>query len=196
MQLNVVLVSSEHTLPFKLSNKRFGFNALDLGGRVVYAGEVPPGEMYRLLTRQWHVPRSLAIALISTYGGHINDTINALLALQNGVKGEKVGAVPIRLNSQLSSAVLRCLIWRGSCSADQERMREVLKQLAETGFSPLVDDSDPVAEVLTATGVAGLVRIESPLIVGLDPVVWCDNTAVYGLVPAKQSMRLVIAQHL
>jgi hypothetical protein len=51
-------------------------------------------------------------------------------------------------------------------------------------------------EVLSSNGVAGLVCAASPLIVGLDPTVWDRCDADFGLVPSKQSMRLVIAEHL
>jgi hypothetical protein len=56
--------------------------------------------------------------------------------------------------------------------------------------------ADPIVEVLSSNGVAGLVCAASPLIVGLDPTVWDRCDADFGLVPSKQSMRLVIAEHL
>jgi hypothetical protein len=191
----VILVSSEHTFPFKLNDRKFGFNVLDLSRQVVYAGEVPPGEMYHLLTKRWSVPHDVAIALISTFGGHILDTIEALRDLSHGVKNGN-GPVAIRLDPQMSSAVRRCLKWEGSGPDDQPRMRAALRALAETGFFPLDDDADPVAEVLCSNGVAGLVCASSPLIVGLDPEVWSDDDIEYGLVPCKQSMRLAIARFL
>jgi hypothetical protein len=51
-------------------------------------------------------------------------------------------------------------------------------------------------EGLSSNGVAGLVCAASPLIGGLDPAVWDRCDADCGLVPSKQSMRLVIAEHL
>jgi hypothetical protein len=75
-------------------------------------------------------------------------------------------------------------------------MRTALRALADIGFSPLDRDSDPIVEVLSANGVAGPVYATSPLILGLDPAVWSQCKTKYGLVPSKQSMRLVIAEHL
>ena len=190
----MVLVSSEHTYPYRLTSGDVGFNMLDLGSMVLYAGEVPPAEMYRLLTERWLVPHNLAVSLMSTYGGHIHDTILALKALANGAKSGRV--VEIRLDAQLGSAVMRCLNWKGEGQEDRDRMRAILRDLAIQGFSQLVDDNDPVAEQLIRCGVAGMVTVQSPLVVGLDRSLWDRKGSDFGLVPLKQSMRLAIARFI
>jgi hypothetical protein len=155
--------------------------------------------MYTLLVDRLGASHSLAVALIATYGGHIRDTVDALVSLELG-KRDSTGSIAIKLNPMLTSAVNQCLEWTGSspstAPADRKRMRLVLRQLAETGFAHLRSDSDPVAEVVASSGVGGLVSSASPLIVGLDPAVWTEAHTIYGLVPSKQSMRLVIAEAL
>jgi hypothetical protein len=53
---------------------------------------------------------------MSTFGGHVLDTIEALQRLSYGVE-HREGAVPIYLNCQLSSSVQRCLAWEGKGKA-------------------------------------------------------------------------------
>jgi hypothetical protein len=46
--------------------------------KFLFAGEVPPNEMYKLLTQEWDLSEKLSLAIISLYGGHIWDIYQAL----------------------------------------------------------------------------------------------------------------------
>jgi hypothetical protein len=74
-------------------------------------------------------------------------------------------------------------------------MRETLRQLAVTGFALLEDIDDPVAKVISVNNVGGVVK-KSGIVVGLNRQVWQKTKFEYGIVPSKQSMRLVIAKML
>ena len=75
------------------------------------------------------------------------------------------------------------------------KMRDTLRQLAITGFVPLKSIEDPVAEVISAKNVGGVVQ-KSAEVIGLRPEVWQETKFKNGIVPATQSMRLVIAEML
>ena len=72
-KLNVILVSSEHSYPFRLGDKRLRFKLENLNGHI-FSGELPPKDMYELLTTRWSIKHDLALHLLSIYGGHIYDT--------------------------------------------------------------------------------------------------------------------------
>ena len=71
------MVSSEHSFPFRLTNPRLNFNIFDFTD-YIFAGEVSPNEMFRLLTNEWKIESDFAIALVDVYGGHIWDVYQAL----------------------------------------------------------------------------------------------------------------------
>lgn len=187
-QLNVILVSSEHAFPFKLVDQKLGFN-IDNFGRFIFAGEVSPKDMYRLLTSEWGVDDSLATTLIDLYGGHVWDVYQALQRLLRDKKNFWA------LESHLSSKVIKCLNWKGNQDGDREKMVDALRQLAVKGFCPIQDIDDPIANVISANNVGGVV-MKSSVIIGLPRDVWEDTNCQHGIVPAKQSMRLAIAQQL
>ena len=98
-------------------------------------------------------------------------------------------------DSNLSDNVLRCLEWKFEDDADKKRMRDSLRQLAETGFVPLMKINDPVAKVISLNNVGRVVK-KSGIVVGLRTEVWEQTKFENGIVPSKQSMRLVIAERL
>ena len=183
LQLNVVMVSSEHAFPYRLGDPRLGFNVGDIT-RFIFAGEVPPNKMYELLTIRWGIQHNLAIALIDHYGGHIYDI---LLKLQE-LKLKKEDIIPNF--SDQSSNVFECLQFDG----DKPRMRELLSQIAEKGFAPLRNIEDREAEIISKYNVGGLVRKDLSDVIGLPDAMWGEYE--YGLIPYKQSIRLVIAKQL
>lgn len=75
---------------------------------------------------------------------------------------------------------------------DEKRMRELLTQIAEKGFAPVSHFNDPEAAVIGQHNVCGLVHINE--VIGLPHHVRRENSQ--GLVPNKQSIRLVIAKVL
>lgn len=68
----------------------------------------------------------------------------------------------------------------------------LLTQIAESGFAPISDKEDPVAEVINKYNVGGLVQKKQSTVIGLPPDAWGEYTL--GLVPSAQSIRLVIAK--
>ena len=64
----------------------------------------------------------------------------------------------------LTSQVKKCLKWKGNQEGDHELMVEALRQLAVTGFIPIDDYDDPIASVISANSVGGVVMEGSPII--------------------------------
>ena len=187
-QLNVILVSSEHAFPFKLLDQKLDFS-IDNFNSFIFVGEISPKDMYQLLTSGWGVEDTLAVTLIDHYGGHIWDIYLALVRLYEEKKNFWV------LDSSMSDKVIKCLKWKGDKEGDYEMMREVLQRLAVTGFCPIEDSDDPIAKVISANNVGGVVK-RSSTIIGLASEVWDSTDCENGIVPSKQSMRLAIAKQL
>lgn len=180
----MILVSSEHSFPFRL--QQLDFNMADISN-YIFAGEVPPSKMMALLQNEWGVKEHLAIALIEHYGGHIYDMYLNIPELVT----KKLAFDA--LDPFLSHCVAQCLKVE---DAMKPRMFAILQELAETGFCPLDDDADPLAEVISQSNVGGVVRSRS-VAIGLPPDVFKRNgNAEYGLIPTKHSMRLAIAKKL
>ena len=217
-QINVILVSSEHTFPYSLDS--LGFNTFDIS-RLIFAGEVSacvsdlymyacvcvcmyihvsvdieyylcmqvsPADTYELLTTKWGVKHHLATALIERCGGNL---YNIKLVL-NSLALYKDLARP--LSGEFRTCVEKCLnSVKGDKSATAEMVR-MLTELAQTGFCSVKGRTDPIAAKISLYNVGGLVANGSP-ICGFDSASrsW---TSDYGLVPAQQSMRLAIAMEL
>ena len=143
------LVSSEHAFPFRLEDPRLSFNTEDFNA-IIYAGEVPPGDMYKLLTTRWGVEPNLAVALIDLYGGHVYDVYEVLIQLYF----EKESAY--LLDARLNNNVQKCLNWEGGALEDKNRMRDALRHLATTGFFSFENPDDPLATVLSENNVGGV----------------------------------------
>jgi hypothetical protein len=189
MQVNVILISSEHAFPYRLRDPRLDFN-LDNCNGYIYAGEVPPKDMYELLTAKWGIESNIALALINLYGGHVYDMMLAIERLQS--RKHKFNWY---FDSNLSDNVKRCLKWNFEKCEDNVRMRDTLRQLAITGFAPLDDINDPVAIKISENNVGGTVK-KTGITIGLRDEVWLETKYENGIVPTKQAMRLVIAKLL
>ena len=74
-QASVVLISSEHGYPFKLA--KAGLNLVDIKN-IVIAPEVPPRDMFEMLTDHWGMGHRLARLFVATYGGSIDAVYTAL----------------------------------------------------------------------------------------------------------------------
>ena len=81
---SVVLISSEHGYPFKLA--KAGLNLVDIKN-IVIAPEVPPRDMFEMLTDHWGMGHRLARLFVATYGGSIDAVYTALGNLMN--KGDQ-----------------------------------------------------------------------------------------------------------
>jgi hypothetical protein len=125
--VNILLVSSEHSFPFRLANPRLKFSLSNLK-KIIFAGEVPPDEMFKLLTSEWKIESNLAKSLIDIYGGHIWDVFNSLEEL------EEMKCDFEFLDPELSTCVQKCVDWKGEEQGDKERMIKALEQLAKTGI--------------------------------------------------------------
>jgi hypothetical protein len=176
-------VSSEHVFPFRLVNPQLGFNLKDIN-KFIFAGEVAPSEMFKLLTQEWKLTENLALAIIDLYGGHIWDVYQALLSLRM----EKEDFV--LFDGDLSANIANCF----KSKIEKEEMIRALRLLAQNGFVPLKERDDPIAEVLSLQNVGGVVK-EIALNIGLPKTVWKDDCE-FGIVPASQSTRLIIAKYL
>ena len=186
--MNVILVSSEHTFSFKLVEQKLGFSINNFG-KFIFAGEVSPKDMYQLLTSKWGVGDRLAVTLIDHFGGNIWDVYQALIRLST--EREYFYAV----DSLTSSQVIKCLKWKGNLDIGHEKMVEALRHLAVTGFYPIDEIDDPIAKVITANNVGGVV-MKGSVIIGLPNEVWRSTDCALGIVPSKQSVRLAIAKQL
>ena len=83
-QASVVLISSEHGYPFKLA--KAGLNLVDIKN-ILIAPEVPPVDMFKMLTDHWGMGPRLAHLFVATYGGSIDAFYTALGNLIN--KGDQ-----------------------------------------------------------------------------------------------------------
>ena len=84
VKASVVLISSEHGYPFKLA--KAGLNLVDIKN-IVIAPEVPPRDMFEMLTGHWGMGHRLAGLFVATYGGSIDAVYTALGNLMN--KGDQ-----------------------------------------------------------------------------------------------------------
>jgi hypothetical protein len=184
----VILVSSEHSFPFRLCHPDLAFNTDDFTN-YIFAGEISPKSMFELLTGKWGIDPYLANVLIDFYGGHIYDVYRALLRLYSQKENFHT-----RVTSP-GNKVRNCLKWKGNSEKDRENMIEALRQLAITGFYPVEDEKDPIVEIISQNNVGGFVQ-KSAIIIGLRSNVWDQTEFENGIVPSKQSMRLAIAEVL
>ncbi|CAE7550811.1 unnamed protein product, partial [Symbiodinium pilosum] len=83
LQASVVLISSEHGYPFKLAKANLRLDDID---NVIIAPEVPPNDMFRVLTDHWGMGRRLARLFVATYGGSTRAVYKALGNLINDRK--------------------------------------------------------------------------------------------------------------
>src|SRR5690606_38841328 len=91
------------------------------------------------------------------------------------------------------SAVVRCVEAEEVYEPGMVGIRKLLQQLAETGFAPLLKETDPRAERLSRDYIAGVVN-SSAVTVGIPPHVW--DRGDHALVPATHFTRLQIARAL
>ena len=75
LKASVVLISSEHGYPFKLA--KAGLNLVDIQNMII-APEVPPVDMFKMLTDHWGMGHRLARLFVATYGGSIHAVYTAL----------------------------------------------------------------------------------------------------------------------
>ena len=69
---------SQASEPYRLADLGFKTTNFD---SFLYATELPPGEMYKLLTEEWQMGHHLAEAMVMHFGGHIHITKKAVMEL-------------------------------------------------------------------------------------------------------------------
>ena len=208
-QINVILVSSgDITFPYSLRCP--GFSSRDIA-RFIFTSEVSvvykhaymylyriyiylcmqvsPADTYELLTTEWGVGHHLATALVERCGGHLYDIEHTLAWLAEDRE------LADALHSDYFSYVQGCLdSVEGDLAAAPEMVR-MLTELARTGFCELRGIIDPVAALLSLHKVGSIV-CKGSTIGGFDALRRPAWKSDFGLVPAQQSMRLVIAKEL
>jgi hypothetical protein len=184
-QCKIILASSEHAFPFRL-NAVAGINFSQNVTDRIFAGEVPPKDMFEMLTKKWGMGPSLASVFIACYGGHI---WNCALAVDKLLSQKEKFRANSMLGSTLFSNVTECI------DSKLEGMNELLREVAQVGFAPITKNSDPRAQVGSQYNVLGVVDPYA-LVIGVPEPTYKAEGVEAGVVPASQSMRLIIAQKL
>ena len=151
--------------------------------------QVSPADTYELLTTEWGVGHHLATALVERSGGHLYDLEHTLrwLARDKHANAPRCG---------YSAHVQRCFRSVKGDPAATAEMARMLTELARTGFCEMRGITDPVAALISSHKVGSIV-CKGSTICGFDYASrWQSLTSCFGLVPAQQSMRLVIAKEL
>ena len=173
-QMNVLLVSSEYTYPYRLRNGHF-FNTTNFTD-VLFAGEVPPAAMRQLLVQRWGLGPRLADVFVAFYGGHVH---MAALAL------EKLGQQLDEFNceevapSGVLSAIVDCIEGEGGGGP----MAAMLRALAVRGLAPVSSEANAQAQALSLANVGGLVTTSSR-VAGLPQGL--RSGVNFGVVPSSQ----------
>jgi len=181
----VILASSEHAFPYRLNlvaDGNFSQNATDR----IFAGEVPPKDMFELLTKKWGMGSCLASVFIACYGGHIWNCAIAVDKLHYNKEKFRANSV---LGSSLFSNVDVCM------RSNVDKMSELLEEVARVGFAPVINNEDARALIGSQYNVLGVVDSTS-LVIGVPEATYQAQEIDVGVVPASQSMRLVIATKL
>ncbi len=178
-QTSVILLSSEHTYPYRLEEA--GFNLFDLS-RSILANEVPREAMITLLIQNWGMLPSFAEEFYRIYGGHIilcSRALERLVVLQQYFDPYAI----------LDAPGLPGLI--GTRSA-----RVHLENLAQKGYS-LVKDwiGDASARIIVQRNLGGIIT-KHTITPGLLVDMWTGTTCKYALVPSCAHIRLMIQQEL
>ena len=183
--------SSKNAFPFRLD--QLGFNPCNFT-KLIFAGEVPPADMFALLTTHWGIGEHLATAFMNFYGGHVFDAYNAIFELSE-LKEKYIQESPWSTSLKLN-ALPSCWDMASGSESDRNRMKQVLNSLAISGFSKIdsTSNDDKVVEMISSHSIGGVVS-QGATVVGLPATVF-NNTCKRALVPAKQSVRLMIAMDL
>jgi hypothetical protein len=202
-ELTVVLTSSEHDYPYLLEST--GFNLNDVQNKV-FIGEIPPKDMFDLLTSATYKMYSnngkagtkggekivgmgpnLARLFVSAYGGHVQRISQGVESIALAKENYEIAAV---LN-KISQNVTMCI--KEANFRERSKMISLLKEMALTGFVPLSDIQADNVVMITKSSVGGVVERGSTM-PGIPPTVWANTEYSYALVPTSESARLVIAK--
>lgn len=203
-RLSVLLISYDHTLPFDNLGVK-----LNGRSRTMLAGELSPDRMRRhFLVEKRGINATIAQYCLGVHGGHVYNTYRALNLLRDRQAGVPAFATARR---RTISDVVCCLeaedghkeclrelkktFAQVRSKEDLANIKDVLRNLAASGFVPFESFSSTKAHVLSKYNIAAVVDQESVLI-GLDPSCWDETSFKYALVPSSQFMRMSIAREL
>jgi hypothetical protein len=189
--VNVIFACSEYALPY-LMNKNMMFNLNNLD-EINYFGEIPPNDMFELLTTKWDVKENLALALVDTYGGHIKNVTRAVTKLALNPLPEGSFMVNTAYGASIHD-VVPCLRWAVN-NQQEKKMHIALTALARDGYFKVNDFSDPIAEVISQHNVGGFVT-SGGFAVGIPKEVWEEEDCEWICVPSTQAMRVIIAHKI
>jgi hypothetical protein len=185
-----ILTSSEHVFPYKLSQAKKGLK-LESVGKVVFAGEIPPKEMWDLLVTAKQdgnliigMGPKLAELCLDSYGGHVwyvSQAVDLLINKQDTFKADMGG--PYLLYNKIA----QCL--------ENEERKSMLKTLAKRGFCSVGEYGNEQVKFLSEKDIGGLVN-EAGIAIGLPGTAWNETQSKFGLVPTAQILRLMIATKL
>jgi hypothetical protein len=192
-ELSLILTSSEHGYPYQLELE--GLNLQDVT-EVIFAGEIPPRDMWKLLVNATYEqgnnkgdtiigmgPR-LAELCLAAYGGHFLRVKNAVAKLCRQESRFKASSLlPV-----LRANIIECLD-SGMSS------RPLLEAMAKSGFAPIETYKNAAVETIAKLNIGGVVN-EETTICGLWETKWDGTECTYGLIPSAQSVRLAIARTL
>jgi hypothetical protein len=192
-ELSLILASTDHAYPYQL--EREGLNLQDVT-RVIFAGEIPPSDMWKLLVNATYEqgdntgdiiigmgPR-LAGLCLAAYGGHFLTVENAIARLcQEESEFKASSLLPV-----LTANIIECLDSHMSSMP-------LLDAMAKSGFAPIETPDSAVVDLIAKLNIGGVVNEEST-ICGLSETKWDGTTCGYALIPSSESVRLVIARTL
>jgi hypothetical protein len=190
-QLTMIMASSEHSYPYRLESE--GLNLEDVSW-VIFAGEIPPSDMWKLLVNATNVKDSnetvigmgprLAELCLAAYGGHFLRVQNAISELSL----QQARFKALSLFPDLVSNILTCL-------DTDKSTRPLLEALAKSGLAPIATHTNTAVEMIVKLNIGGVVRRGSN-ICGLSETKWAGTKCDYALIPSSESVRLAIARSL
>ncbi len=192
-RINVILASSQHAYPYRL--EREGFN-LENVKETIFAGEIPPKEMWKLLVSATYeegdhkgkaiigMGPHLAELCLAAYGGHIWTVENAIQRLSS----EQGEAEATLFLPDLRSKIIRCL-------NTNPMSRPLLEAMAKYGIAPIEEKDNSAAKLISKVNVGGVIT-KTAVCIGIPRTEWKNPRLTDAVVPSSQCVRLRIAEVL
>ena len=184
--INALIVSSEYGYSFRLRHDNF-FNTTNLTASI-FAGEVPPADMRRLLTDSWGLGPRLADVFLAHFGGHVHMASQALPVLAVKLDAFRCEAVA---PDGAVGAIVAAL--GSSSSAEGRGKAALLRSAAQCGFARVQQEGDASAQALARANLGGLLTSQGQ-VVGVPDSVRGD--ANFGFVPSSHFLRNLVAREL
>jgi hypothetical protein len=162
----------------------------------IFAGEIPPKEMWKLLVSATYEEGNnkgktmigmgphLAELCLAAYGGHIWIVRQAIRGLSLG----QDSVTPSLYFPDLNPEINQCL-------DDTDKSRPLLEAMAKYGIAPTKARKNEAAELISKENIGGLITIRAAC-VGISVSKWNGARYTTALIPSSQSVRLIIAEVL